>query len=124
MQHTLEAYLDGEIVFHSDAKWLYPLFELEKFIDQHQIDASRLLVVDKIVGRAAALIQLHFGIRTVHAKLMSRLALELFDHFQVDYQFEQLVDRIQCRTEELLKNEFDPDRAYQLIHQLAYKKNR
>ncbi|MDZ7332309.1 MAG: DUF1893 domain-containing protein [candidate division KSB1 bacterium] len=124
MQHTLEAYLDGEIVFYSDGKWLYPLFELEEFIDQHQIDPSRLLVVDKIVGRAAALIQLHFGIRTVRATLMSRLALELFHHFHVNYQFEQLVDRIQCRTEELLKNEYDPDRAYQLIYQLAYKKNR
>ncbi len=124
MQHTLEAYLDQELVFYSDGKWLYPLFELERFITSHQIDPARLMIIDKIVGRAAALLQVQFGIRTVNARLMSKLARDVFDHFKINYQFEQMVERIQCRTEQLLQDELDPQRAYSLIYQLANKKNR
>ncbi len=56
--------------------------------------------------------------------MMSKLAKELFDHFQVDYEYENLVDRIQCRTEELLKNEYNPKKAYEIIKGLASQKNR
>jgi len=124
MNHTLEAYLNERMVFYSDGKWLYPLFDLEQFILQNQIEPAHLIIVDKIVGRAAALVQMHLGIKTVRANLMSKLAQELFDHFHISYHYDQLVDRIQCRTEEILKDEYNPQRAYEFIYQLANKKNR
>lgn len=124
MEHTLEVFFKDELIFHSDGKWLHPLFELEGFIKQYNYDPASLILKDKIVGRAAALLQLYLGVKSVHAGMMSKLAKELFHHFQIEYDYEKLVDRIQCRTEELLKNEYDPQKAYETIKGLVSKKNR
>ena len=78
-----------------------------------------MIVNDKIVGRAAALLQLHLGIKSVKAEMMSKLAKELFDHFEINYEYNKLVERIQCRTEELLQNEYDPQKAYAIIKNLG-----
>jgi hypothetical protein len=118
MKHTLEVYSGDELIFFSDGKWLHPLFELEIFLMQQNYDPASLILADKIVGRAAALLQLNLGIKSIRAGLMSKLAKEVFDHFQIKYEYEKLVERIQCRTEELLKNEFDPNSAYLLIKKL------
>jgi hypothetical protein len=118
MKHTLEVYSGDELIFFSDGKWLHPLFELEIFLMQQNYDPASLILEDKIVGRAAALLQLHLGIKSVRAILMSKLAKDVFDHFQIKYEYEKLVERIQCRTEELLKNEFDPNKAYLLVKKL------
>ena len=123
MEHTLEVYFDGELIFYSDGKWLHPLFELENFLMQQKFNPASLILKDKIVGRAAALLQLYLGVKSVRAGMMSQLAKELFDHFQIDYEYENLVDRIQCRTEELLKDEYDPNKAYEIILGLLNQKN-
>ena len=123
MEHTLEVYLDGEVIFYSDGKWLHPLFELENFLMQQNYDPASLIIKDKIVGRAAALIEVYLGFKSVRAGMMSELAKEVLDHFQIDYAYEKLVDRIQCRTENLLENEYDPKKGYEWIKGLASQKN-
>ena len=119
MKHSLEVFFQEELIFHSDGKWLHPLFELEKFLKQKNYDPELLIIKDKIVGRAAALLQLNLGIKSVKAGMMSKLAKELFDNFQIKYEFKKLVDRIQCRTEELLQHEYDPNKAYEMIRNLG-----
>jgi len=121
MDYTLEAFFDGKRIFHSSGKWLHPLFELEDFLRQQNYDPASLILKDKIVGRAAALVQVYLGVKTVQAGMMSKLGKELFDHFQVNYEYENLVDRIQCRTEEMLRGEFNPEKAYLVIKALAEK---
>jgi zinc transport system ATP-binding protein len=121
MDYTLEAFLDGELIFHSSGKWLHPLFELENFLKQQNYDPASLIVKDKIVGRAAALVQVYLGVKTVQAGMMSKLGKEIFNHFQINYKYENMVDRIQCRTEEILKGEFDPEKAYLVIKAIAEK---
>ena len=118
MKHSLEVYLKNELIFFSDGNWLHPLFELERFLRQLNSDPASLIIKDKIVGRAAALLQVYFGIKKVNAGMMSELGKEIFDHYQIDYEYEALVDRIQCRTEEMLRDEFDPGIAYKLIKEL------
>ncbi len=119
MKHSLEVFFEDDLIFHSDGKWLHPLFELEQFLKQNNYDPGFLIVKDKIVGRAAALLQLYLGMKSVSAGMMSKLAKELFDHFQISYEYEKLVDRIQCRTEELLQHEYDPNKAYEMIINLG-----
>lgn len=121
MQHTLEVFLDGKLVFHSDGKWLHPLFELELFLQQQNFDPSCFMVKDKIVGRAAALLQVYLGIKHVKAGMMSELGKNVFDTHGVKYEYEQLVDRVQCRTEEMLNDEHDPEKAHEMIKELAGK---
>ena len=118
MQHTLEVFSDDKLIFWSDGKWLHPLFELEEFLRQQNCDPSSLIIKDKIVGKAAALIHIYLGFKTVKAGLISELGKEIFDHFQIYYKYEKFVDRIQCRTEKMLKDEFDPEKAYRLIKAL------
>jgi len=117
--HSLEVRSGGEVVFASDNHWLHPLFELEEFLVTWRGPRQRLLVTDKIVGRAAALLLARLGIGSVHALLLSRLGREALEHFRVSYTFDRLVDRIVCRTEELLADEIDPERAYGILRQRA-----
>jgi len=120
MEHTLEVYLTEKLIFHSDGKWLHPLLELDKFLSNKDYDRSLLLVKDKIVGRAAAMVLIHLRIQNVKAGIMSKPGIDVFKKHQVNYEYEKIVDRIQCRTEEMLKNEIDPNSAYELINKLAF----
>lgn len=121
MKHSLEVFFKDELIFFSDGKWLHPIFELEKFLRQQNCPIGSLTVVDKIVGRAAALLQIKLGLKTIKAVMMSEFAKQVFDHFNIIYEFENLVPRIECRTEEILKNEIDPEMAYFILKNLANK---
>ncbi|MCD6374156.1 MAG: DUF1893 domain-containing protein [Caldisericaceae bacterium] len=115
MKHSLEVYLNEELIFFSDRHWLHPLFELEAFLNKGDFPVEKLWVKDKIIGRAAALILMHLGIKKVHGQTMSRLAQEVLEYYNVAFSYDQLIERIACRTEELLKNEWQGIKAYQLV---------
>jgi len=119
MNHTLEAFLGDNLIFYSDGRWLHPIFELEIFLRQQNHDPASLILKDKIVGRAAALLQVYLGIKRVKAGMISQLGKEIFDQHRIDYEYKKLVPRIKCRTEEMLKDEYDPEKAYKLIKELA-----
>jgi hypothetical protein len=118
-RHSLEVLHEGRLVFVSDRKWLHPLFELERFLHKHTIPVEELVVHDKIVGRAAALLLVHLGVSRVVADLLSKRGQEVLEHYRVSYRFATLVDRILCKTEELLAQELDPARAYWMLVELA-----
>jgi hypothetical protein len=119
MVHTLEAFSGETLIFHSDGKWLYPLFELENFLATTNYEPAHLVVKDKIVGRAAALLLIRLGVGYVIAGIMSRPGKEALEKYEVKYEYERLVDRIACRTEELLIDEYDPQKAYAMLKERA-----
>ena len=119
MEHTLRVFSGETPVFCSDGKWLYPLFELENFLSTSDHDPAALTVRDKIVGRAAALLLIRLGIRDVRAGIMSKLGKEALEKYGVEYEHDILVDRIDCRTEEILVDEFDIEKAYAILKQRA-----
>ena len=112
---TLTVLHEETPIFTSFGKWLYPLFELEDFLADHPIEPENLLLQDKIIGRAAALLIHRPGFRTVHAGILSRLGETVLQRHGIVYTYEQLVDRIYCQTEELLAIVEDPEAAYQLV---------
>ncbi|MGQ9561152.1 MAG: DUF1893 domain-containing protein [Candidatus Oleimicrobiaceae bacterium] len=117
--HSLEVYQGECLVFASDSKWLYPLFELERFLKAQGLEPASLLVHDKIVGRAAALLLVRLGIQQVAADLLSKMGQEVLERFHVRYEFRTLVERVFCKTEELLAGEFDPEKAYLVLAERA-----
>jgi hypothetical protein len=121
MHHSLEVYRGENLIFFSNDKWLYPLFELEKFIHHKSIKSEEIFVRDKIIGKAAAFIIIYLGIKEVKAELMSILAKDLFDQHFINYKFEKLIERIDCKTENLLEQETDPRSAYKKILELVDK---
>ena len=112
---TLRAYHEEREVFSSLGKWLYPLFELERFLDTSSYRPESLRLEDKIVGKAAALLLVRLGIRQVGAGVLSRLGREVLERHQVLYTAEEIVERIDCSTEALLAEVDDPDQAYRIV---------
>jgi hypothetical protein len=112
---TLTVLQDGMPIFSSFGKWLHPLFELEDYLAGHTFQPARLVLQDKIIGKAAALLIHRLGFRTVNAGILSRLGESVLQQYGIVYTYEQLVDRIHCQTEDLLANVEDPEEAYRLV---------
>jgi hypothetical protein len=112
---TLTVLHEGTPIFTSHSNWLHPLFELEAYLTEHPIQPENLILQDKIIGKAAALLIHRLGFQTVKAGVLSRLGEVVFQRHGITYTSEQLVDRIHCQTEELLATVEDPDEAYRLM---------
>src|SRR5215813_8518994 len=112
---TLTVFRNGTPIFTSYGKWLHPLFELEAYLADHAFEPDELILQDKIIGKAAALLILRLGFRTVKAGILSRLGEAVLQRYRIAYSYEQLVDRIHCQTEELLATMEDSEEAYQLV---------
>ena len=112
---TLTIFRNGTSLFTSNGKWLHPLFELEDYLAAHPIQPENLILQDKIIGKAAALLIHRLGFRIVNAGLLSRLGEAVLQRHGISYTYEQLVDRIHCQTEELLAMVEDPEEAYRLV---------
>jgi hypothetical protein len=112
---TLTVLHEGTSIFTSYGNWLYPLLELEAYLADHPVQLEQLLLVDKIIGKAAALLIHRLGFRTVKAGILSRLGEAVLQRSGIVYTYEHLVERIHCQTEELLAQVEDPEEAYCLI---------
>jgi Domain of unknown function (DUF1893) len=112
---TLTVFRNGTPIFISHGKWLHPLFELEVYLAGHPIEPHQLILQDKIIGKAAALLIIRLGFRTVKAGILSRLGEGVLQCHGIIYTYEQLVERIHCQTEELLATVEDPEEAYRLV---------
>src|SRR5262245_50851384 len=112
---TLTVICNGTPIFTSYGKWLHPLFELEDYLAEHSMQPENLILQDKIIGKAAALLIYRLGFRTVKAGILSRLGEAVLQRHGIVYTYEQLVDRIHCQTEELLATVEDPEEAYRLV---------
>jgi zinc transport system ATP-binding protein len=112
---SLEVFRNGAMVFSSYGRWLHPLFELEEFLALHNLPATELAIRDKVVGRAAALLMVRLELGHVHARVLSRLGEEILTLYEVPHSYDTLVPRIACRTEDLLRDEHDPNAAYTVI---------
>ena len=112
---TLTVFRNGTPIFTSYGKWLHPLLELEAYLADHAFEPENLILQDKIIGKAAALLIHRLGFRTVQAGILSRLGEAVLLRHGISYTYEQLVDRIHCQTEELLAPVEDPEEAYRLV---------
>lgn len=116
---SLQLIVDDVVVFQSKGKWLYPLFDLEEYLLINPMDVSQATVCDKVIGKAAALLILRLDIGRIHGDLMSKLALNLFEQNEKPFSFNKIVDRIDCKTEDLLLNIDDVETAYKLLSKQA-----
>lgn len=112
---SLRAYHEEREIFSSAGKWLYPLLELEEFLDTSSYRPESLRLEDKIVGKAAALLLVRLGIRQVKAGVLSKLGREVLERYQVLYSAAEIVERIDCQTEMLLAEVEDPEQAHRIV---------
>jgi hypothetical protein len=112
---TLTVLHEETPIFTSFEKWLHPLFELEDLLAEHPLEPEHLVVQDKVVGKAAALLIYRLGFGAVKAGVLSRPGEAALEHAGIVYTYEQLVDRIHCQTEALLADVEAPEEAYDLL---------
>ncbi len=122
-QPSLQLIHGEDVIFSSHGSWLHPLFELERFLADARadsradarVDPRECVLRDKLIGKAAALLIVRMGFVRVNAGILSGLGEAVLTAHRVRYEAEQRVDRILCRTEELLADVDDPDEAYRFI---------
>jgi zinc transport system ATP-binding protein len=119
MHHSLEVYHGTRVVFSSQKHWLHPLLDLEDHLSAVNVSPAELSLRDRIVGKASAMLITRMGFLQVHAETMSRLASAFFQGHRVSFTYDTLVDRIACRTEDLLREEDDLEAAYRLVRDRA-----
>ena len=118
---TLQVYDGGKLIFASDKDRLLPLVEyIEKFASKHQ----NVVIFDKIMGRAAALLCIKAKCQEVYSPLGSQLALEVLKEHDIKYHLSQIVPCIQKPNQkdmcpmEALSIDKEPEEFYQLIRNL------
>lgn len=114
---TLRLLAGSETLFTSEKHWLHPLFDLEAFLAESGQDPSGTLLVDRVTGRAAALLIARLGIPELHTGVLSRRALPVLAAHQIHVRCREVVDRLPCATEELLAGIQDPEAAWALLQE-------
>jgi len=102
MDSTLEAYIEDKRIFSSNRNWLHPIFDLEQLLEAMEYDRSTIEVYDRVVGRAAAFLFVNLGVKHVYADMLSKPGMDALESFGLPFDYNELVDRIECRTEEML----------------------
>ncbi len=89
---TLRVYHKDKLVFSSDKDRLLPLLE---YIDQFAPCRQPVVIFDKIMGNAAALLSVKAGGREVYSPLGSQLAIQTLTGSGIKYHLSQVVPTIQ-----------------------------
>jgi hypothetical protein len=110
---------EGNSLFKSKGKWLYPLLEVEQFLQKEKLDSKQLVLVDRVAGKAAAALAIRLGFKNVKIYLMSCLAEDLYKKYGVSYIAKERVDAIGCRTEHWLLEEDDLEKIYAFVLERA-----
>ena len=117
---NLLVFSGGEVVFSSDEKGIAPILEAVEVIGGEGL--GDLVTADRIVGRAAVLLNVYLGAREVHAVLISAGAKGLLLERGIPFEFREETDAIKmrdgvifCPFERLVQGVSDPVEAYDRI---------
>ncbi len=69
--------------------------DLDELLRHHPERLRGALLADKVVGRAAAAFMAVGGVRSVHARVMSRSAAALLQQAAIAYSYTELVEQIE-----------------------------
>ena len=89
---TLRVYEGNQLIFTSAKDRLLPLLEyLDQFASAHQ----QVVIFDKIIGNAAALLSIKADCQEVFSPLGSQLAIATLEKYGIKYHFNRIVPCIQ-----------------------------
>ena len=119
-ENNLMVFRGDELVFSSSGRGIAPLIEAIDTIGRENLIG--VTTVDRVVGKAAALLNLYMGAVEVHAGVISSGAKVLLSGHGVQYQFLEETDVVKakdgvvfCPFEKLVWGVSDPEEAYTLI---------
>ncbi len=118
---TLRVYEGNQLIFSSTKDRLLPLLE---YIDRFAPHQQPVIILDKIMGNAAALLSVEANCREVYSPLGSQLAVKTLDKYGIKYQLTEIVPYIQkpngddmCPMEKLSIDK-EPEEFYEAIRSI------
>ena len=119
---TLRVYEGNQLVFSSIKDRLLPLLEyIDRFPPYHQ----QVVILDKIMGNAAALLSIKASCQEVYSPLGSQLAVKTLDKYGIKHHLTKIVPYIQkpngedlCPMEKLSINK-EPEEFCEVIKNIA-----
>jgi iron complex outermembrane receptor protein len=107
-------------IFKSSKKGMVPLLEAIENLGLPKLPNS--IVVDKLVGKAAALIICFFKAREVQTKILSVKAREVLEKYEIKHSSERVIPKIMnksgtniCPFEKAVSNTQDPAEGYKQV---------
>jgi hypothetical protein len=121
--NTLRVYNGSKLIFTSDKDRLLPLVEYLEHASHHR----NVVIFDKILGRAAALLCVKAECHEVYSSLGSQLAIEVLEKCGIKYHLTRTVPCIQKPNQqqmcpmEVLSIGKEPEEFYQALKNLLTK---
>jgi len=118
---TLRVYDGDRLIFSSAKDRLIPIIE---YIDRLAPHYNQVIIFDKIMGNAAALLSVKAGGREVYSPLGSQIAVRTLEQYGVKYYLTEIVPYIQkpggedmCPMEKLSLDK-GPEEFYEAVKQI------
>ena len=118
---TLRIYEGNQLIFSSTKDRLLPLLE---YIDSLAPCHQQVVILDKIMGNAAALLSVVANCQEIYSPLGSQLAVDTLDKYGIKYHISKIVPCIQrpnvedmCPMEELSINK-EPEKFHEAIRSI------
>ena len=119
-ENNLMVFREDELIFSSSGRGIAPLIEAIDAIGR--VNLRGVVTADRVVGKAAALLNLYMGASEVHAGVISSGAKKLLSEHGVGYEYLEDTDVVKakdgvvfCPFEKLVWDVSDPEEAYALI---------
>ena len=119
-ENNLMVFREDELLFSSQGRGIAPLIEAIDTLGTENLRGGT--TADRVVGKAAALLNLYMGAAEVHAGVISGGAMRLLSEHGVGYEFLEETDVVKakdgvvfCPFEKLVWDVSDPEEAYTLI---------
>lgn len=116
----------GRVIFESDSQGIRPHIEALEKLGRKSLKGS--IILDKIVGRAAALLILYSSASKVYTLLVSSGARSLLESHKVGLIFREETPFIKmkdgvflCPFERMVQDVSDPEYAYNIITRRLYQ---
>jgi hypothetical protein len=94
---TLRVYKDNNLIFSSAKDGLLPLLE---YIDGSAAHNQQVVIFDKIMGNAAALLSIKVGAQEIYSPLGSQIAIRTLEKHGIKYHINEVVPYIQQANRE------------------------
>ena len=118
-ENSLMIYKEGELIFESDLKGIRPHL---KAINELGSKLEGTLMVDKILGRAAAFLVIYSKAGEAITMILSTPGKQVLDKYRLKYSYEEEVPHIKlengeiyCPFERMVQGIDDPVEAYTAI---------
>lgn len=114
--HSLAVYKDGKISYQDEHGIEPLLIQIEK----NGLDGAT--AVDRIIGKAAALLMVYGKVKEVHTKVIAEPAIKVFNKYKVKYTAQEVVSHIEnktktglCPMEQKCLDIDSPEKAYEVF---------